>query len=294
MTSKLDYLRWLGVDCLWLPPFYDSPRRDGGYDIRDYYQISPEHGSIENFVTFVDEAHARGIRVITDLVLNHTSDTHAWFQASRSDPNGPCGDFYVWRDTDTGYAGVRIVLCDTEHSNWTLDPVRQQYFWHRFFSHQPLGRHHLPVRAGRHQLREPAGDPRIPQAAAQGGRRRVPRAGAAGRGEPVAGRPGRRLRRPEHRGRRVPHGLPLPADAAHLHGRTQAVQVPDLGDHRADAGDPEQLPVGHVPAQPRRADPGDGHRRGTRLPVRRVRHRPAGAGQPRHPAPAGAAGGQRP
>src|SRR6266511_2087678 len=124
MTSKLDYLRWLGVDCLWLPPFYDSPRRDGGYDIRDYYQISPEHGSIENFVTFVDEAHARGIRVITDLVLNHTSDTHAWFQASRSDPNGPCVHSYPTRDTEPGYAGVRIVLCDTEHSNWTLDPVR--------------------------------------------------------------------------------------------------------------------------------------------------------------------------
>ncbi|MEE6259508.1 maltose alpha-D-glucosyltransferase [Plantactinospora sonchi] len=137
LTSKLDYLKWLGVDCLWLPPFYDSPRRDGGYDIRDYLRISTEYGSLDDFVTLVDEAHARGIRVITDLVLNHTSDAHEWFQRSRQDPTGPYGDFYVWRDTDTGYADVPIVFCDTEPSNWTFDPVRQQFYWHRFFAHQP-------------------------------------------------------------------------------------------------------------------------------------------------------------
>ena len=137
LTSKLDYLQWLGVDCLWLPPFYDSPRRDGGYDIRDYYMIAPEYGSIDDFVTLVDEAHARGIRVVTDLVLNHTSDTHRWFQESRYDPSGPYGDFYVWRDDNTEYAGVRVIFSDTEPSNWTFDPVRQQFYWHRFFSHQP-------------------------------------------------------------------------------------------------------------------------------------------------------------
>jgi maltose alpha-D-glucosyltransferase / alpha-amylase len=137
LTAKLDYLQWLGVDCLWLPPFYDSPRRDGGYDIRDYYAIAPEYGTLDDFITLIDEAHARGIRVITDLVLNHTSDTHRWFSESRYDPSGPYGDFYVWRDTDTEYAGVRVIFSDTEPSNWTFDPVRQQFYWHRFFSHQP-------------------------------------------------------------------------------------------------------------------------------------------------------------
>ena len=137
LAAKLDYLQWLGVDCLWLPPFYDSPRRDGGYDIRDYYQIAPEYGTIDDFVDLLDAAHARGIRVIVDLVLNHTSDTHQWFQESRYDPNGPYGDYYVWRDTDTEYAGVRVIFSDTEASNWTFDPVRQQFYWHRFYSHQP-------------------------------------------------------------------------------------------------------------------------------------------------------------
>ncbi|MFD0598274.1 maltose alpha-D-glucosyltransferase [Catellatospora coxensis] len=137
LTRKLDYLQWLGIDCVWLPPFYDSPQRDGGYDVRDYCRILPEYGTLDDFVTFVDEAHKRGIRVITDLVLNHTSDTHQWFQESRQDPDGPHGDFYVWRDTDTEYADVRIIFSDTETSNWTFDPVRKQFYWHRFFSHQP-------------------------------------------------------------------------------------------------------------------------------------------------------------
>jgi maltose alpha-D-glucosyltransferase/alpha-amylase len=137
LISRLDYFQWLGVDCLWLPPFYDSPRRDGGYDIRDYYRIAPDYGSLDDFVTLLDEAHARGMRVITDLVLNHTSDTHQWFQSSRRDPTGPYGDFYVWRDTDSDYADVRVIFSDTEPSNWTFDPVRQQFYWHRFYHHQP-------------------------------------------------------------------------------------------------------------------------------------------------------------
>jgi maltose alpha-D-glucosyltransferase / alpha-amylase len=137
LISKLDYYQWLGVDCLWLPPFFDSPRRDGGYDIRDFYKIAPEYGTIDDFVALLDAAHSRGIRVITDLVLNHTSDSHDWFQQSRHDPTGPYGDFYVWRDTDTEYAGVRVIFSDTEPSNWTYDPVRQQFYWHRFYSHQP-------------------------------------------------------------------------------------------------------------------------------------------------------------
>ncbi|MDO5731877.1 maltose alpha-D-glucosyltransferase [Corynebacterium sphenisci] len=137
LTAKLDYLRWLGVDCLWLPPFYDSPLRDGGYDIRDFRAVLPDFGTVEDFRTLLDEAHARGLRVITDLVMNHTSDTHEWFQASRSDPEGPYGDFYVWTDDPGTYSGARIIFVDTEDSNWTWDPVRRQYYWHRFFSHQP-------------------------------------------------------------------------------------------------------------------------------------------------------------
>ncbi|MFN3339379.1 MAG: maltose alpha-D-glucosyltransferase [Dietzia sp.] len=137
LTEKLDYLEWLGVDCLWLPPFYDSPLRDGGYDIRDFRTVLPEFGTVEDFVDFLDQAHRRGIRVITDLVMNHTSDSHAWFQESRSDPTGPYGDYFVWSDDDTRYPDARIIFVDTESSNWTYDPVRGQFYWHRFFSHQP-------------------------------------------------------------------------------------------------------------------------------------------------------------
>lgn len=137
LTEKLDYLQWLGVDCLWLPPFYDSPLRDGGYDIRDFRAVLDEFGTVEDFKVLLDEAHARGIRVITDLVMNHTSDSHEWFQQSRTDPDGPYGDFYVWTDDPDTYSGARIIFVDTEDSNWTYDPVRGQYYWHRFFSHQP-------------------------------------------------------------------------------------------------------------------------------------------------------------
>ncbi|MEV4050252.1 maltose alpha-D-glucosyltransferase [Amycolatopsis sp. NPDC049688] len=137
LLGKLDYLQWLGVDCLWLPPFYSSPMRDGGYDISDFRGVQPEGGTVEDFVELLDEAHRRGLRIITDLVMNHTSDAHPWFQESRRDPDGPFGDFYVWRDDDQGYRDARIIFVDTETSNWTFDPVRGQFYWHRFFSHQP-------------------------------------------------------------------------------------------------------------------------------------------------------------
>ena len=137
LTEKLDYLQWLGVDCLWLPPFYPSPLRDGGYDVSDHKSVLPEFGTVEDFSRFVRLSHDRGMRVIVDFVMNHTSDQHAWFQSSREDPGGPCGDFYVWADDDTGYPDARIIFVDTETSNWTFDPVRRQYYWHRFFSHQP-------------------------------------------------------------------------------------------------------------------------------------------------------------
>ncbi len=137
LTDKLDYLQWLGVDCVWLLPFYPSPLRDGGYDIADFYEINPDYGTVDDFRHFVDQAHQRGIRVIADLVMNHTSSDHPWFQASRADPAGEYGDFYVWGDDDTRWSEARIIFVDTEPSNWTWDPVRGQYFWHRFFSHQP-------------------------------------------------------------------------------------------------------------------------------------------------------------
>ena len=137
LTSKLDYLQWLGIDCVWLLPMYESPLKDGGYDISDYFKILPEFGRTSDFVGLLDEAHRRGIRVITDLVMNHTSDQHPWFQASREDPEGPYGDFYVWSDTPERYEEARIIFVDTETSNWSWDEVRGQYYWHRFFSHQP-------------------------------------------------------------------------------------------------------------------------------------------------------------
>jgi maltose alpha-D-glucosyltransferase/alpha-amylase len=137
LTEKLDYLSWLGVDCLWLLPIYESPLRDGGYDISDFLKILPEFGELGDFVQLVDAAHERGMRVVADLVMNHTSDQHPWFQASRNDPDGFYGDWYVWRNDDTEYADARIIFVDTEKSNWTYDPVRGQYYWHRFFSHQP-------------------------------------------------------------------------------------------------------------------------------------------------------------
>jgi maltose alpha-D-glucosyltransferase/alpha-amylase len=137
LTAKLDYLSWLGVDCIWLLPIYQSPLRDGGYDISDFMTVLPEFGDLGDFVELVDEAHRRGMRVIADLIMNHTSDQHPWFQASRSDPSGPYGDFYVWSDTKHRYEDARIIFVDTETSNWTWDEARGQYFWHRFFSHQP-------------------------------------------------------------------------------------------------------------------------------------------------------------
>ena len=138
LAQKLDYLSDMGVTALWLLPFYPSPLRDDGYDIADYRGVHPSYGTMENFRRFVDAAHARGMRVITELVINHTSDQHPWFQRARSAPAGsPERDFYVWSDSNQGYQGTRIIFLDTEKSNWTWDDTAQAYFWHRFYSHQP-------------------------------------------------------------------------------------------------------------------------------------------------------------
>jgi maltose alpha-D-glucosyltransferase/alpha-amylase len=137
LLERLDYLQDLGVDCLWLLPFFPSPLRDDGYDIADYYSTSPHYGSMADFQAFLDAAHRRGLRVIADLVVNHTSDQHPWFQEARRDPRSPKRDYYVWNDTDGKYREARIIFVDTEKSNWTWDPEAKAYYWHRFFSHQP-------------------------------------------------------------------------------------------------------------------------------------------------------------
>lgn len=137
LTSKLDYISWLGANTIWILPFYISPLKDGGYDIADFRNVHPDFGTIDDFKIFLDEAHKRGIRVLTELVLNHTSDQHHWFQEARKSRDSPYRDYYVWSDTDDRYADARIIFTDTERSNWTWDHEAGQYFWHRFFSHQP-------------------------------------------------------------------------------------------------------------------------------------------------------------
>ncbi|MEA2510087.1 MAG: maltose alpha-D-glucosyltransferase / alpha-amylase [Actinomycetota bacterium] len=136
LVEKLDYLEWLGIDCIWLLPFYQSPLRDGGYDISDFYSILPEHGTLNDFTNFLTGAHGRGIRVVADFVVNHTSDQHPWFQESRI-PGSSKRDWYVWSETNERYADARIIFVDSEKSNWTWDEEAGAFYWHRFFSHQP-------------------------------------------------------------------------------------------------------------------------------------------------------------
>src|SRR6476661_3877065 len=258
LAQKLDYLQDLGVTAIWLLPFYPSPLKDDGYDIAEYTSINSAYGTLADFQELLSAAHERGIRVITELVLNHTSDQHPWFQRARLAPPGsPERDFYVWSDTDRKYAGTRIIFTDTETSHWT-------------------------------------GDPRVPEEAAGPRRREISRAHATGRGQPVAGGLDRLLRRSGDRRRRVPHVVPLPGDAAPVHG---AAHGGPLSDHRhpsADAADPGEGAVGDLPAQPRRADAGDGDRRGAGLHVPGLRRGPRTANQRRHPETAGAVAGERP
>ncbi|MGB5234535.1 MAG: maltose alpha-D-glucosyltransferase, partial [Candidatus Macondimonas sp.] len=146
LTAKLDYLQDLGVNTLWLLPFYPSPFRDDGYDIADYHNVDPKYGTRADFKHFVREAHRRRLKIITELVINHTSDQHPWFQAARKAPPGSSKrNFYVWSDTDKKFADTRIIFTDTEKSNWAWDDVAQAYYWHRFFSHQPDLNHNNPA-----------------------------------------------------------------------------------------------------------------------------------------------------
>ena len=137
LAQKLDYLQDLGVDCIWLLPAYPSPLLDDGYDIADYYDIHPDYGSLQDFKDLVAAIHARGMRIVIDLILNHTSNQHPWFQAARADRDSPFREFYVWSDTDHKYRDTRIIFLDTEKSNWTWDKQAGQYFWHRFYATQP-------------------------------------------------------------------------------------------------------------------------------------------------------------
>jgi maltose alpha-D-glucosyltransferase/alpha-amylase len=137
VTSKLDYLEWLGIDCLWLLPFYASPWKDGGYDVSDYCSVHPAYGSVTDIEELLNQAHLRGIRVIADLVLNHTSDQHPWFLESKMSRDNPKADWYVWADDDGGYQSAPVIFVDSQSSNWTYCPDREQYYWHRFFNHQP-------------------------------------------------------------------------------------------------------------------------------------------------------------
>jgi maltose alpha-D-glucosyltransferase/alpha-amylase len=137
LMEKLDYLQMLGVDCLWLMPIYPSPLRDDGYDIADYYNIAETFGNLDVLRSLIEAAHARNLRIVMDLVLNHTSDEHPWFRASRSNRNSPYRDYYVWSDTDQKYKDARIIFVDSEPSNWTWDEKTGQYYWHRFYASQP-------------------------------------------------------------------------------------------------------------------------------------------------------------
>ncbi len=135
--ERLDHVKSLGADCIWIMPTYPSPLKDDGYDVADYYGVHADYGTLDDFKAFLDAAHERGLRVITDLVVNHTSDQHHWFQQARQDPDSPYHDYYVWSETGTEYAEARIIFLDTEVSNWTYDELAGKYFWHRFYSSQP-------------------------------------------------------------------------------------------------------------------------------------------------------------
>ena len=259
LTGKLDYIASLGVTAIWVMPFYPSPLRDDGYDIADYTDVHPDYGTRADFRAFVRAAHKRGLRVITELVINHTSDQHPVVRrVARRRPTNPREDWYVWSPDDKKFADARIIFTDTETSNWAWDPTRQAYYWHRFFSHQPDLNYDNPavlravVRVMRFWLemgvdglrldavpylveREGTNGENLPETHAvlkrdpRGDGREASRPDAPGRGEPVAGRGAALLRRR----RRMQHGVPLPAHAAHLDRAAQGGSHPDRRHHGA-------------------------------------------------------------
>ena len=319
LTEKLDYLKWLGVDCLWLLPFYKSPLRDGGYDIADFYEILPEYGDLADVVELVEQAHRRGIRVIADLVINHTSDQHPWFQESRQDRTNPKNDWYVWGDDDQRWSEARVIFVDTERSNWAWDPQRQQYFWHRFFSHQPdLNFDNPDVQAAMLAVVRFWLDIGLDGFRLDAVPYLYERDGTNGENLPETHDFLRRLRKEVESTH--PNTVLLaeanqwPADVVDYFGlgdechmcfhfplmprmfmavrREQRYPITEILSQTPDI--PDGRPVGHLPAQPRRADPRDGHRRRARLHVRGVRQGPAHEAEHRHRPAAGDPRRQRP
>ena len=301
LRQKLDYLQWLGIDCIWLLPFYPSPLRDGGYDVADFLTVSPEFGTVDEFASFVEAAHERGMRVISDFVMNHTSSEHPWFQESRQGADNRAVGLvrlvghgsplrgradHLRRlgavELDVRPGPRRLLLAPLlppparpelrEPRRRRRDARRPALLARPRPRRVPPRRRAVPVRGGGDELREPPADARVPQARAGRGRRALHRPGAARRGEPVArGRRGLLRRRG-----RVPHGVPLPRDAAHVHGAPPGGGAADGRDPRPHAADPGQLPVGALPAQPRRADARDGDGRGAGLHVLRSTRRTRG------------------
>ena len=275
LTERLDYLQELGVTALWLLPFYPSPGRDDGYDIADYRNINPDFGTMRDFRRFMTEAKKRGLKIITELVINHTSDQHPWFQRARtSRPGTDARNWYVWSDTDDRYRGTRIIFTDTEKSNWSWDPVAGAYYWHRFFSHQPdlnfanprviaaitqVMRRWLDFGVDGFRLdaipylceREGTNNENLPETHAVIKQLRAEvellraRHRAARRSQSMArGCIGLFRRR-----RRMPYGLSFSAHATHLHGNRTGRPLSHHGYSTPDPGHPVKLPMGTVPAQ---------------------------------------------
>ena len=293
LTQKLDYLQDLGVTAIWLLPFYPSPMRDEGYDISDYRGINPAYGTLRQFRRFLDEAHKRGLRVITEIVLNHTSDQHPWFQRARRAPAGSrYRDWYVWSDDPNRYKDARIIFRDFEQSNWTWDPVAGQYYWHRFYSSQPdLNYDNPEVRREMLRTVEYWLDLGVDGLRLDAVPYLIEREGTSCENLPETHEYLKELRRhvdarfddrmllaeanqwPEDAiayfgdARRMPHGVPLPAHAPPVHGPAHGGPFPDHRHPAADACDSRQDAVGRVPPQPRRAHARDGDRRRARLHV---------------------------
>ncbi len=320
MHAKLDYIASLGVNTVWLLPFYPSPRKDDGYDIAGYRDVSKDYGTLAEFKDFVRAAHDRGIRVITELVINHTSDQHPWFQKARAAKRGsPARDFYVWSDDDQKFPETRIIFLDTEKSNWTWDPVAGQYFWHRFYSHQPdlnfdnprvlkevLSVMRFWLDMGVDGLRLDA----IPYL--------IEREGTNNENLPETHDILKQIRAAldaSYQNRMLlaeanqwPEDTQLyfgDGDECHMAFHFPLMprmymaiakedRFPDHRHHAPDAGHSGERAMGHLPAQPRRADARDGDGRGARLPLEHLCVRSTGAHQPRHPPTPGAASATRP
>ncbi len=276
LIDKLDYVQELGVTCVWLLPFFPSPLRDDGYDIGDYRSVHPNYGTLDDFKRFLAAAHERNLHVVIELVVNHTSDQHAWFQRARRAPVGSVErDYYVWSDTDQQYRDARIIFVDTEQSNWSWDPTAEAYYWHRFFHHQPDLNYDSPqvlqevmaimdfwFEMGVDGFRLDA----IPYLVERDGTNceNLPETHDVIRAirRHIDERwPNRMLLAEANQWpadvrayfgdrRRVPHVLSLPADAADLHGAAPRGPAPHRRHHAADAGDPRLVPVGAVLAQP--------------------------------------------